>query len=129
MGVVGEMGELVMRAVAQSRFTPLPEALCVAVAELCQARPPVAVTMAAISDSVRRRHGDVTAPAECVVYAMLGHLVREGKLYCTGQWSLSNSSFICKSTSGQKNENVFRWYRMTCPCDRSIVLCIANFTL
>ncbi len=92
-----------MGVIAQTQFTPLPEVLCLVIAQLNSRGPGVGATsgaaapgspgggaggfasLEAILRELALRYHGVQQPSEQLVYQALGSLCSEGNIYHTGE--------------------------------------------
>ena len=80
----GEVHGLSMEVLAQTQFTPLPEALCLIISELTTNTGSMA-SLDNILDHLRSNYYGMQQPSEHIVYETLGSLIRERKLFHTGE--------------------------------------------
>ena len=79
----GELRPLEVAVAQQTQFTPLPEALCVIVAELN--RRSIPATVDSVLKELSQLYRDVQPPPERMVYEVLDVLISERKLLHTGK--------------------------------------------
>ncbi|KAG8181473.1 hypothetical protein JTE90_016561 [Oedothorax gibbosus] len=83
IGKLGDVGRLDLFPVPQTQFAPLSEAVCVAVCELNSA------SVVATSVTVRKRlcveFPEMRLPSSSILHNTLGQLVKERKIYHTGE--------------------------------------------
>ncbi len=82
--IVGEFGDLDMTVIPQTQFTPLPEALCLIVSELSSHSNKVP-TLEAIQEKLQHKFPGMQQPSEQIVYETLDAMMKERKIYHTGQ--------------------------------------------
>lgn len=83
--VAGELGSADIEPVPQAQFTPLPEALCLVVSRLNRDSQPA--TLGAVRDGLWGVYRGIKQPSEEIVYETLESLLKEHKLYHTGDCS------------------------------------------
>ena len=89
----GELRPLEVTVAQQTQFTPLPEALCVIVAELN--RRSIPATVDSVLKELSQLYRDVQAPPERMVYEVLDVLISERKLLHTGKIFMMKISGGC----------------------------------
>ena len=71
-----------MMPIAQSQFTPLPEALCITISDLTKNNEDASFD--AIMEELKNRYKGLQQPTEQITYQTLGSLIKERKIYHTG---------------------------------------------
>uniref|UniRef100_T1IUP5 Winged helix Storkhead-box1 domain-containing protein n=1 Tax=Strigamia maritima TaxID=126957 RepID=T1IUP5_STRMM len=79
---LGDVGGLDIQVISQTQFTPLPEALCLVVSELNHLEDTASLQM--ICAQLHERFNDMIIPNEDIIYSTLGKLIKERKIYHTG---------------------------------------------
>ena len=80
---VCELASLKLEQVKQAHFTPLPEALCMIIADINKVG--CLATFDMILEALSLTHKDVAQPPEEIVYEALSLLMKERKIYHTGR--------------------------------------------
>ncbi|GAB6024259.1 hypothetical protein CHUAL_008953 [Chamberlinius hualienensis] len=79
---LGDVSGLEIQVIPQTQFTPLPEALCLVVSELNLDKQ--TASLGVIFSCLRERFSDMIIPNQEVVYGSLGKLIKDRKVYHTG---------------------------------------------
>ena len=91
-----------MAVVQQAQFTPLPEALCLIIRELNHAHVPA--TLDNVQERLHERYRGMQRPSEEIVYETLGSLLKERKIYHTGNsCKYSHTNRYIKMLNGNNN--------------------------
>lgn len=106
--MLGDVDPMDMSAVPQTQFAPLPEALCKVVYDLTSEGD--IATLPLISAKLKNTYPEMVVPREDILYQSLGTLIRERKLYHTGE----GYSVVTPDT--------FRLLAMSPPLERQMLL-------
>lgn len=82
--IVGDVGGIQMQVVPQTQFIPLPESLCLIIMDLNNNR--IIATLDLIRERLAHCYGpDMQLPNDQLIYDTLGQLIRERKVFHTGE--------------------------------------------
>uniref|UniRef100_A0A8D2IW61 Storkhead box 1 n=2 Tax=Varanus komodoensis TaxID=61221 RepID=A0A8D2IW61_VARKO len=120
---VGDVFPVHMNPILQSQFVPLAEVLCCAISDMNAAH--ITVTQETLLDQLGKHYPGIATPTHDTVYSTLGMLIKERKIYHTGEgyFIVTPNTYFISNNSMKSNKKVL--LAENCPLEPSVTYLVS----
>nr|XP_060624866.1 storkhead-box protein 1 isoform X1 [Anolis sagrei ordinatus] len=120
---VGDVSPVHMNPISQSQFVPLEEVLCCAISDMNAAH--ITVTQDTLLDQLGKHYPGIAAPTHDILYSTLGMLIKERKVYHTGEgyFIVTPNTYFTSHNSMKGNKKAL--LEDSCPPEPSVTYLVS----
>ncbi|XP_053168117.1 storkhead-box protein 1 isoform X2 [Hemicordylus capensis] len=121
--IFGDVSPVHMNPILQSQFVPLAEVLCCAISDMNAAH--VAVTQETLLDQLGKHYPGIATPTHDILYSTLGMLIKERKIYHTGEgyFIVTPNTYFISNNAMKNNQKILLEHN--CPLEPSVTYLVS----